>query len=120
MCLFQMVTRDAFEQRKADMFLSGASLADLAALRHELPPVSEGVLRVQAVGYLPSAHHPMEPEFVYVVDTEKRIWLLDDINKPYVMDMMALCHGGGCRPFPTDGEVLEDGRLTLKRCQRSP
>ena len=102
-----------FEKRKAHMVKSGCSLGEIATLRQHLKRVTEGPINVQAVGYLPSPDNPLQPEFVYVVDTEEKIWLLDEANETYVMNMMALGHGGGVKPFPATGTVLPDGRLQV-------
>lgn len=106
-------SKKEFEKRKACMVQSGCSLREMANLRQHLKRVPEGPINVQALGYMPSSNHPLQPEFVYVVDTDSKIWLLDDSNEVYVMNMFALSHSGGIKPFPATGTVFSDGRLQV-------
>lgn len=105
-------TNHEFVTIRNQMMQDGYSLAQMAVLRDRLRATPHGPINIQAVGYLASSH-PMRPQFVYVVDTAGRIWLLDDANEAYVMNMLVVAHGGGLRPFPVTGTVLPDGRLVV-------
>ena len=108
-------TKTSFELRKQEMWDEGMSVADMAVLRQELRPAVEGEVSIQALGYLPSSDfQPLIPAFVYMCDTSGHIWLLDNVNEAYVMNMMALSLGGGFRLFPVKGNVLSNGHLHVE------
>jgi hypothetical protein len=98
-------TKDEFTQVVSQY---AGKFDELASKLRFLP---EGTYNIKSVGACP---HVTNPSFHYLCTTDGNIWRINDNNRGYVSNMVALSLSCGIKPFPCVGYIRFDGRIHVE------